>query len=135
MTIGNIRFNSYDLGGHKQARKTWREYCGTLDGIIFMIDSADVKRLPEAKAELEKLLEMPELSNVPFVVFGNKVDKDGALTEEELRDVLDLPFHKTYGKTADQKNPGARSIELFMCSVVKRAGYQDGFQWLSSFIN
>ena len=101
VTIGNIRFNSYDLGGHTAARKTWREYCGTLDGIIFMIDAADVKRLEEAKSELEKLLEMPELSNVPFVIFGNKVDKEGALREEELRDILDLPYHKTFGKTAD----------------------------------
>ena len=134
VTIGNIRFNSYDLGGHSAARKTWTEYCGSLDGIIFMIDAADTTRLSESKAELDKLLDMPELANCPFVLFGNKVDKQGALSEEELRDVLDLPFHKTYGKSADQKNPGAKPIELFMCSVIKRAGYQDGFTWLSSFI-
>lgn len=99
-----------------------------------MIDSADQKRLDESKAELEKLFEMPELANCPFVIFGNKVDKQGALSEEELRDVLDLPYHKTFGKNADQKNPGARPVELFMCTVLKRAGYQDGFTWLSSFI-
>ena len=69
------------------------------------------------------MFDMPELANVPFVLFGNKVDKPGSLNEEELRDVLDLPYHKTHGKTADQKNPGARPIELFMCSVTKRAGY------------
>lgn len=45
VTIGNIRFNSYDLGGHLQARKTWREYCGQLDGIIFIIDAADRDRI------------------------------------------------------------------------------------------
>ena len=75
VTIGNINFNTYDLGGHKAARKTWTDYCGTLDGIIFMIDAADQNRLAESKAELDKLLEMPELANVPFVLFGNKVDK------------------------------------------------------------
>ena len=40
VTIGNTRFNTYDLGGHGQARKTWVNYCGTLDGVIFMIDAA-----------------------------------------------------------------------------------------------
>jgi GTP-binding protein SAR1 len=49
VTIGNIRFNSYDLGGHAQARKTWSDYCGTVDGIIFMVDAADVDRLTESK--------------------------------------------------------------------------------------
>ena len=134
VTIGNIRFNSYDLGGHQQARKTWAEYCGTLDGIIFMVDAAEHDRLEESKTELQKLLEMPELSNVPFVVFGNKIDKKESLKEEELRGVLGLPYHQTWGKEASQKNPSARPIEVFMCSVVKRVGYQDGFQWLSQFI-
>ena len=74
-------------------RKTWTDYCGTLDGIIYMVDAADHNRLEESKAELTKLMEMPELANVPFVIFGNKIDKKDALKEDELRDVLGLPFH------------------------------------------
>ena len=61
VTIGNINFNSYDLGGHIQARKTWREYAGTVDGIIFIVDAADHDRLEEAKNELDSLLVMQEL--------------------------------------------------------------------------
>ena len=99
-----------------------------------MVDAAEPARLEESKRELEKLLEMPELSNVPFVVFGNKIDKKESYKEEELRELLGLPFHQTFGKEPAQKNPGARPIELFMCSVVKRVGYQDGFTWLSQFI-
>ena len=98
VTIGNIRFNSYDLGGHMQARKTWREYAGSVDGIIFMVDAADQARLEEAKAELDSLLVMPELKDVPVVVFGNKVDKKEALQEEAFREVMNLPFHVTKGK-------------------------------------
>ena len=99
-----------------------------------MVDAADQVRLGEAKKELESLLQMPELQNVPFVVFGNKIDKKDALKEEELRETLSLPFHMTMGKDTNQKNPGARPVEVFMCSVQKRVGYADGFQWLSSFI-
>ncbi len=69
---------------------------------------------------------------MPFVIFGNKIDKKEALTEEELREVLGLPYHITMGK--GNKNAGARAIEIFMCSVAKRIGYSDGFEWLSSFI-
>ena len=76
-----------------QARKTWREYCGQLDGIIFMVDAADRDRIAEAQKELASLLDMPELSQVPFVVFGNKIDRKEALKEEEIRDALGLHFH------------------------------------------
>jgi GTP-binding protein SAR1 len=47
-----------------------------------MVDAADVNRLAEAKEELEGLLNMPELKDLPVVVFGNKVDKKEALKEE-----------------------------------------------------
>ena len=118
-----------------QARKTWREYAGTVDGIIFMVDAADQNRLAEAKNELESLMQMPELQNLPVVVFGNKVDKKEALKEEEFREVMGLQYHLTKGKDPNNFNPSARgSIEVFMCSVKARAGYSDGFSWLSSFL-
>ena len=99
-----------------------------------MVDDADRERIPEAKRELDSLLEMTELQNVPFVVFGNKIDKKESFKEDELREYLGLHYHVTYGKDPKQKNPGARPIEMFMCSVMKRVGYADGFQWLSNFI-
>ncbi len=80
------------------------------------------------------MLEMTELQNVPFIIFGNKIDKKEALREEEFRDFFGLHFHQTYGKDPNSKNPGARPAEVFMCSVMKRAGYSDGFEWLSNFI-
>jgi GTPase SAR1 family protein len=47
-----------------------------------MVDAADIDRLGEAKEELDSLLLMPELKDLPVVVFGNKVDKKEALKEE-----------------------------------------------------
>ena len=81
-----------------QARKTWREYCGQLDGIIFIVDVADRERIEESKRELDSLLEMQELQNVPFVVFGNKIDKKEALSEEQVREIFGLNYHQTFGK-------------------------------------
>jgi GTP-binding protein SAR1 len=43
--MGKIRFKAWDLGGHEAARKTWRNYVSDVDGIIYLVDSSNVKRL------------------------------------------------------------------------------------------
>ena len=58
-----------------------------------MVDSAARDRLPEVKKELDNLLSMPELQNVPFVIFGNKIDMKESLKEDELREYLGLHYH------------------------------------------
>ena len=57
-----------------------------------MVDVADRDRLPEAKKELDMLLEMPELQTVPFVIFGNKIDKKEAVNEDDLREFFGLHY-------------------------------------------
>ena len=71
--------------------------------------------------------------NFPFVVLGNKIDVARAASEDELRAALGL--YETWGK---EKGPDAEStvrpMEVFMCSVVRRMGYADGFKWMANFL-
>ena len=98
-----------------------------------MVDALDRERFPEAKKELDNLLTDDTLAQVPVLVLGNKIDAGNAASEEELRNVLGLTA--TYGKEGKSEVAmGVRPIEVYMCSVVRRMGYADGFKWIAQFL-
>jgi GTP-binding protein SAR1 len=134
LSIGNIRFTTFDLGGHHQARRVWKDYFPAVDAIVFIIDAYDRERLVESKNELDALLTDEQLSNCPVLILGNKIDKPGAISEEEVRGYFGLHGQTSgKGKIARAELPG-RPLELFMCSVLKRQGYGEGFRWLAQYI-
>ena len=134
LIIGKIRFKTFDLRGHETARRLWRDYFASgVDGVVFIVDAVDRERFPESKKELDALLTAEELANVPFLILGNKIDLGRAASEEDLRHQLGL--FETYGKESRNDRPNVRPIELYMCSVVRKMGYGDGFKWLAQFLS
>eukprot|EP00435_Cladocopium_sp_Y103_P070416 s1331_g35.t1 len=134
LNINGIRFRTFDLGGHETARRIWKDYLSAVDGIIFLVDAADRTRFQEAAEELGRLLDDPALARVPFVVLGNKIDIPVAASEDELRHSLGLYTHMTSGKYVNKGEASVRPLELFMCSVVKRMGYAEAFDWLAKLV-
>jgi len=133
LVIGKIKFNAYDLGGHEQARRVWRDYFPMVDAIVYIVDCADKDRIAESKIELDNLLSNSDLSKIPILILGNKIDIPRALSEDELRIAMGLHTNLTTGKgTVELK--GIRPVEVFMCSIVNRQGYGEGFRWLSQYI-
>lgn len=134
LTMGKLSFSAIDLGGHEIARRLWKDYfTHDVNAVVFIVDAADHKRFHEAKQELDGLLSSDELQKTPFLILGNKIDMNGAVSEMQLLHALGLAGMTT-GKNQTSLRD-IRPIEVFMCSILNSMGYREGFQWLSNFMN
>lgn len=99
-----------------------------------MVDAADGARFAESKAELDELLSDDALAGVPFLVLGNKIDLPHAAPERDLLYYLGLAGCTTGKGDVDLAGSSIRPVEVFMCSVVRKMGYGDGFRWMAQYI-
>jgi len=86
----NIKFTMWDVGGQDKLRPLWRHYFQNTNGVIFVVDSNDKDRIPQARDELQKMLAEDELRDACLLVFANKQDLPNAMTTAEVTDKLGL---------------------------------------------
>ena len=110
--------NIWDVGGQKSLRSYWRNYFETTDGLIWVVDSADKRRLQDCKKELHSLLQEERLLGATLLVFANKQDLQGALTGEEIKSTLQLDEIKSH------------HWQIVRCSAVTGENLLDGMDWL-----
>ncbi|XP_068645196.1 ADP-ribosylation factor-like protein 2 isoform X2 [Aristolochia californica] len=89
-TINYQRYtlNIWDIGGQKTIRSYWRNYFEQTDGLVWVVDSSDVRRLDDCRQELENLLKEERLSGASLLVFANKQDILGALKPADIAKVI-----------------------------------------------
>ena len=54
----------WDVGGQERLRAIWPHYYKGIDAIIYLVDSSDPSRMPEAKYELQNAYTSRELVQV-----------------------------------------------------------------------
>ncbi|XP_061417316.1 uncharacterized protein LOC133348493 [Lethenteron reissneri] len=86
--IRNVTFTVWDVGGQQKIRALWRHYFQNTDGLLFVLDSADRERFPEALKELDAILDSPEMTRVPFVLLANKQDLPRAAATAEVAEAM-----------------------------------------------
>ncbi|XP_028756470.1 ADP-ribosylation factor-like protein 2 [Neltuma alba] len=60
------------------------------DGLVWVVDGSDLRRLDDCKMELDNLLKEERPSGASLLILANKQDIKGALTPKEIAKVLNL---------------------------------------------
>ncbi|NXT88285.1 ARL11 protein, partial [Anhinga rufa] len=84
----HVSFTLWDVGGQGSLRASWPDYLEDTSTLIFVLDSTDTARLPEAAAALEEVLSHPSMAGVPILLLANKQEVPGALAPAELGERL-----------------------------------------------
>ncbi|KAI9346346.1 ADP-ribosylation factor family-domain-containing protein [Pilaira anomala] len=113
-----FKLNIWDVGGQKSIRSYWRNYFEQTDALIWVVDSADRLRLGDCKRELNLLLQEERLAGATLLVFANKQDISGALSEEEIKNVLGLDDIKSH------------HWAILACSAVTGENLLRGMDWV-----
>ena len=80
----SFRLNIWDVGGQKSLRSYWRNYFEQTDAMVWVIDSADIHRMLDCRDELHNLLKEEKLAGATLLIFANKQDVGGALSEKQI---------------------------------------------------
>lgn len=113
-----FRLNMWDVGGQKSLRSYWQNYFESTDGLIWVVDSADRRRLQDCKDELHALFVEERLLGATLLVFVNKQDLPGALPPSEIKEVLELDSIKSH------------HWQIVPCSAITGENLLTGIDWI-----
>ena len=107
-----------------------------MDAAVFVINANDREWFKESDVELADLLAEDQLAHAPVLILGIRTDNvPDAACEDEMRQAFGL-YDVTTGKgIVPKKDLQRRPVELFMCSVPNREGLDNGFKWLTQYLD
>ena len=109
----------WDVGADAFVDGYWADYFSErVTGLVFVVDSTDASKIPEARVELFKLLASERFTGMPLAILANKGDVEGALSVVKVSEMLELHEIKK------------REFKAFRTSAVTDEGIQPALEWM-----
>eukprot|EP00475_Leptophrys_vorax_P045763 TRINITY_DN9627_c0_g1_i2.p1 TRINITY_DN9627_c0_g1~~TRINITY_DN9627_c0_g1_i2.p1 ORF type:complete len:573 (+),score=143.83 TRINITY_DN9627_c0_g1_i2:163-1719(+) len=118
-----LMFTCWDVGGCDKIRPLWRHYYQNTQAIVFLIDSTDTERLPDAAFDIFKLFAEDGLKDAVVVFVANKQDHRAALSPAEIWKELKLDQLKQ------------RTMGIVPASAATGDGIKDVLDWLARHLS
>eukprot|EP00438_Fugacium_kawagutii_P015608 Skav212779 [mRNA] locus=scaffold159:236428:243473:- [translate_table: standard] len=133
--------NVWDIGGQEAIRPYWSNYFentdetwstkqpttrrppGVLQGLVYVVDSSDTRRLEESSRELKALLGEEKLAGVPTLV---------PWLVERWEDLMSAAGAESIAEVMELESISDRIWQIQACSAKTSEGLQEGMEWLVS---
>ncbi|KAH7044633.1 ADP-ribosylation factor family-domain-containing protein [Macrophomina phaseolina] len=112
------KLNIWDVGGQKTLRTYWKNYFEKTDTLIWVVDSTDRERIDDCRKELKGLLLEERLMGASLLVFKNKSDVPGSMSDDEIRQGLELDSITTH------------KWIVLACSAMTGQNLDEGLRWV-----
>ncbi|KAK8210716.1 ADP-ribosylation factor [Phyllosticta capitalensis] len=112
------KLNIWDVGGQKTLRTYWKNYFEKTDTLIWVVDATDRERLEDCGRELKGLLLEERLMGASLLVFKNKSDVGGSMTNDEIKEGLQLDSITMHKWT------------IMSCSAMTGLNLDEGLRWV-----
>ncbi|PNJ40752.1 ADP-ribosylation factor-like protein 13A [Pongo abelii] len=132
LLLDEYELSIYDLNGDLKGWEAWPNYYAQAHGLVFVLDSSDIRRMQEVKIILTHLLSDKRVAGKPILLLANKQDKKKALMPCDIIDYLPLKKLVKESKCPCRVEP---------CSAIRnleRRNHQpivEGLRWLLAVID
>ncbi len=114
----SMDFTMWDVGGQEKIRPLWRHYYQNTNALIYVVDSADTKRIEESGEELQRILADDMMRDAVVLVLANKMDLPNALPTKDIVQAMGL---------AKEKH---RPWFVQPCMATRGDGLFEGLDWM-----
>ncbi|KAL0588750.1 ADP-ribosylation factor-like protein 13A [Plecturocebus cupreus] len=129
--LDKYELSIYDLKGDLKGREEWPNYYAQAHGLVFVLDSSDIRRMKKVRIILTHLLPDKRVAGKPILLLANKQDKKKALRPCDIIDYLFLDKLMKENKCPCRLEP---------CSAISNLDRRnnqpivEGLRWLSAVI-
>eukprot|EP00054_Salpingoeca_dolichothecata_P017537 m.105498 g.105498 ORF g.105498 m.105498 type:complete len:214 (+) comp22494_c0_seq5:113-754(+) len=116
----NLVIQTMDTGGRCRIRPLWHHYYQNTNAIVFVVDSNDRERMPEAAEEIAKMANEELLSDCVYLVLANKQDLANSMSVQQVTDALQL-----------HTSLGSKPWNIFGTSGHEKESIKEALSWLS----
>lgn len=113
----SVQFSVFDMSGQGRYRDLWPFFFKDSYGVIFVIDSSDLKRISIVREEVQLLTRHRDLRTKPFLFICNKQDLPDVMSVEQCVELLGLQDEQIEWNIVPTK-------------AIENEGIQEAFGWI-----